>query len=138
MTEPPGADHVFERVQTCLRNVVGGSGHLASYRLDRESFVLTACRSLDDGHAEYEFAVEGVRSSEFDSVSDEDAPETLPGCGDVTERLEGSIVLDAEGTVVTDETGRIRLHPWRTLHRDRPSGADDGIETLLDELDGRD
>jgi hypothetical protein len=27
MTKPPGADHVFERVQTCLHGVVGGSGH---------------------------------------------------------------------------------------------------------------
>ena len=130
------ADRVFERVQACLSNLAGGSGHLASYRLDRDSFTVVARRPVEDGLTAYDFAVAGVRISEFDGPATSGDDDVAPGVDvDSPEHLEGTVVLDADGDLVTDESGRVRIHPWRTLDPARWSRRTDGLDDLLTDLD---
>lgn len=101
----PDAARVFERVRECMRSLVGGSGHLGSYSLDRETFRITAARALDGGLTEYDFVVRGSLEDEF-TVYDEATPPPRE------EELRGTIVLDASFGLTRDDAGRVRLRPW--------------------------
>jgi len=147
-------DVVFGRVQACLRNLVGGSGHLASYDLVRESFAVTATRDVDDGGIEYAFDVLGARVSEFTAIAGDDDGRTSDDGGGTNEdeggrtavddpdleALSGAIVLDEAGGLAVDDEGRVRLTPWRTLDPSlwsNPDG-DDGLDELLAGLERED
>lgn len=134
MTDPVDDDRVFERVRACLENLVGGSGHLSSYHLDRESFEVVGRRGLEDRLTEYDFVVDGVRLSEFEGESEDNPPSKADDDPSDVEHLEGAIVLDTDGDLVTDESGRVRVPPWRTLDPEFWSQGSDGIDDLLDEL----
>lgn len=126
---------VFDRVRRCLEQVGGGSGHLASYHLDPETFVITARDQLGADEIEYAFTVEGYRLGEFETADDSSQPSSVPD-HEAAERLEGTIVLDADGDFTTDRDGRVRIDPWTTT-LDPDAGADDGIDALLEDLDRR-
>lgn len=126
VTDDLDRDIVFDRVQTCLATLVGGSGHLASYHLRREPFEITGRRELDDGFTAYEFAVDGIRVSEF----------TGPDDDSTVERLTGRVVLDADDFLALDDDGRVRIEPWRVLDPTFwPDRGADGIDELLSEFE---
>lgn len=135
MTPIHDPDLVFTRVQRCMENLVGGSGHLASYRLRRDTFELTETSDLGDGLTEYRFTVEGVRVSEFTdpATSGDDSASHPEGAG--KDMLRGTIVLDADGELALDEDGRARFGPWRTLDPELWPGDEEwDVEEFLDGL----
>ena len=77
---------VYERVDACPGNLVGGSGHPTSYTVDRERFAVTAVRDCGDGLAAYEFEARGTRTSEFRGPTDD----TDDAHDDGTELLTGA------------------------------------------------
>ena len=108
LMEDQKTQKVFEQVRRCLSNLVGGSGHLASFHVTADTFQITEAQKLADGLTEYHFSARAYRESEF-TVATEDEPEQPP------ETIRGSIVLDGKFQLTRDEGGRIRLQPWRTL-----------------------
>jgi len=99
---------IFDQMQRCLMNLVGGSGHLACFHIVADTFQIARVERLADDLTEYHFTAQAYRESEF-TVTIEDEPEPPP------ETIRGSIVLDDEFQLTRDEAGRIRLQPWRTL-----------------------
>lgn len=99
---------VFDQVRRCLMNLVGDSGHLASFHVTADTFQITEAQKMADDLTEYHFSAQAYRESEF-TVATDDEPEPPP------ETIRGSIVLDGEFQLTRDQEGRIRLQPWRTL-----------------------
>lgn len=93
---------VFERVRDCMNCLVGGSGHLSSYTLDRDTFEITETDDIGDGRIRYAFRVAGSLLSEFAQYPEE--------------TLTGAIVLDEEYELTFDERGRVRLSPYTVVH----------------------
>lgn len=95
---------VFERVQTCLSEVVGSRGHLTGYGIERNSFDVTESDDLGGGLTRFVFTADGNRMSEF-------SREPI----DVGE-LSGSIVLDEEFNLTFDSRGQVQFTPHRIVH----------------------
>lgn len=126
---------VWQKVQACMNNLVGGSGHLGSYTLDAASFAVTAAQPAGYGLTAYTFTVRGTADTEFSGGGAAGLPEprslaehldwltngvpcaalAVMHAGAAPETLAGTIVLDDRGELTRDEQGRIRIAPWRCL-----------------------
>ncbi|MHC4393692.1 MAG: hypothetical protein ACYS22_20540 [Planctomycetota bacterium] len=96
----------------CLRNLVGGSGHLASYHVEAGTLAVTGTERLGDGLTRWTFRALGGRQSEF-GVATEEAPDELVASS--AEVLTGMLVLDEALRIALDEQGGVRLSPWKCL-----------------------
>ncbi len=130
---------VFLQAAGCMENLVGGSGHLASYHLDEATFTITSVRDLGDGLTEYGFSAEASLETEFSEVAEEAPPpdpaptdspaaEARPGdplmvepevwdmvAADQREKVSATLVLDADLRLALDEQGRVRLGGYTCL-----------------------
>ncbi len=107
---------VLERVRRCMDNLVGGSGHLGAYVLQRDSFEITWVEPLEGGQRRFHFRVIGSLLSEFACAEAvEDGPAEPDPWAPGPEQLEGSLVLDEDLGIALDGDGRVQLRPWRTL-----------------------
>ena len=100
-------EKVFQQVQRCMMSLVGGSGHLASYSMLRDTFNITRVEELEEGRKKYCFNAEAYRESEFTVCDEQHQPKA--------KRISGSIVLDKELELVKDKDGRIMLEPWTCI-----------------------
>ena len=132
---------VFKQVRRCMQNLVGGSGHLAAYHISEDSFQITSRTDLGDGLTAYEFQGLAGYESEF-TVACEPDLDPAPWAADreQLEEVAGRIVLDESFSLTRDESGRVRLDPWKCLDPDKLGGdmaegaGQDGIDALLREL----
>lgn len=128
-------NRVFLQAAGCMENLVGGSGHLTSYSLDPESFVITGTRSLGGGLTEFAFSAQATAETEFMEVCEEPPPDeafdddmepvaAFPA-GPIS--VSSAIVLDEAGNLALDNDGNVRLTGytclspalWHPDHRDR-------------------
>jgi hypothetical protein len=98
---------IFDRVQECMEMLVGGSGHVCSYRLVLDTFKINREEDISDTTTKYHFSVQGYRESEFTVYDEDSQPEP--------ETLEGSITLDMNYDLVRDEQGDVLLEPWKSI-----------------------
>lgn len=98
---------VLQQVQVCMRSLVGGSGHLASYDILPDTFSITKIEELEGATKKYSFEAQGYRESEFTVYDDVHLPEA--------EHIAGSIVLDKDQQVARDERGRVIFAPWTCI-----------------------
>jgi len=119
-------DEVFLQAAGCMENLVGGSGHLTSYHLDAESFVITAARPLGDGLTEFAFSALATAESEFMDAAEEPpvgepADAEMEPAGAVAAvpagpvRVSAAIVLDEAGNLALDDDGNVRLTGYSCL-----------------------
>ncbi len=97
---------VFKKVQHCLESLVGGSGHLASYSVIRETFTITKIEDADGEYKRFYFNTRAFYESEFTVYSGENKP--------TPHAISGSIVLDGDYELVRNSRGRVMLEPWNT------------------------
>ena len=76
---------VFEQVRRWPRDLVGGSGHLASYHIREDTFELAAARVLGNGCTQHAYTARAFLETEFTPSDGRDPSE---------EAIEGTIVLD--------------------------------------------
>ena len=98
---------VFQQIQSCLENVVGGSGHLASFSMLPDTFKVIKTEPHGDKGTKYYFKAKAYRESEFTVYEEGKRPEP--------EELNGSIVLDKDHALVKDESGQVLLEPWKCM-----------------------
>lgn len=101
----------IERVQTqvelCLQYLVGGSGHLASYDVVPDSFVIERIEEPRTGIFKYFFKAKAYRVSEFTEYDDSQE--------ETAEVITGSIILDDKFKIVRDERGEVQMEPWKCI-----------------------
>ena len=95
---------VFQQIQKCMMSLVGGSGHLASYKILPCTFNITKIEDIQGNLKKYSFEVKGYRESEFTVYDDAHPLEA--------EHISGSIVLDKDLQLARDEKGRVLFEPW--------------------------
>ena len=99
---------IFDQAQKCLDNLTDASGHLASYDMRSDTFVIAEALDLAEGLTEYTFKAQAAYKSEF-AVYDEEHPPRV-------DRITGTIILDGNLALVFDDKGQVRFGPWRLLH----------------------
>jgi hypothetical protein len=98
---------VYQQVQNCLENVVGGSGHLASFSMIPDTFKIIKTEPVGDQGTRYYFSAKAFRESEFTVYEEGKKPES--------EAISGSIVLDSDLALVRNENGQVLLEPWKCM-----------------------
>lgn len=112
---------VFLQVAGCMENLVGGSGHLTTYYLDAESFVITGIRELGGGLTEFAFSARATAQTEFMEVAEEPPPDPDPEMEPIDMAAAGpiavssAIVLDEAGNLALDDEGNVRLAGYTCL-----------------------
>jgi hypothetical protein len=101
---------IFKKLRILFGSLVSGSGHLASYTLDYNTFRITGTEDIS-GNTKYSFTVNGFYLSEFTEYT-EDTEE-------ISETLNGSIILDKDLEYTRDDSGNIALSPWKCLDPDK-------------------
>lgn len=100
-------EKVRAQVTLCLQYLVGGSGHLASYDILPDSFVVERVEEVRSGIQKYFFKAKAYHESEFTEYVDSQQ--------ETSELIAGSIVLDEKFNIVRDERGEILLEPWKCI-----------------------
>ncbi|MCB1176261.1 MAG: hypothetical protein KDK36_01665 [Leptospiraceae bacterium] len=117
-------EKVYRIVRNCMGSLVGGSGHLAGYTLNKDSFKITKQEILKNELIFY-FEVFGFYISEF--IHEDESQEPPP------EGLVGKIHLDKNYNLVRDENGRIKLFPWNCLIIESPVQKKEERKEILNE-----
>lgn len=135
---------VFQQIQNCLENVVGGSGHLASLSMIPDTFQITKVEPYKNNAQKYHFTAKAFRESEFTVYEEGQKP--------VPDSISGSIVLDDQFALVRDDDGQVLLAPWKCMApierqpllstrdkakkelSDKLTRADDILRILMDEM----
>ncbi|MBN2619970.1 hypothetical protein JXB22_02680 [candidate division WOR-3 bacterium] len=95
---------IFQQLQNCLENVVGGSGHLACYSMIPDTFKITKVEPSSKNAQEYYFTAQAYLESEHEEGQKPESHE-----------ISGSIVLDEQFSLVRDDEGQVMLKPWKCM-----------------------
>jgi hypothetical protein len=98
---------VFQQIQNCLENVVGGSNHLACFSMIPDTFKITRVEPFGNNAQEYHFTAKAYLESEFTVYEEGQKPES--------HEISGSIVLDKHLALVRDDKGQVMLKPWKCM-----------------------
>jgi len=98
---------IFQQIQNCLENVMGGSGHLASFSMIPDTFKILQVEPYGDTAQKYHFSAKAYRESEFTVHEENEKP--------VPEEITGSIVLDDQLALIRDDNGEVLLAPWKCV-----------------------
>ena len=105
-------EKVRKQVLHCLDSLGGGSGHLAAYTMDSNTFHIVQVENMGESKTKYSFEATAYYESEFmvyeEDGGDSDDPFSCPRA----EHIEGYIVLDKAYNLARDENGKAMFGPW--------------------------
>jgi len=99
-------------VSHCLGSLGGGSGHLAAYSMDSDTFRIAQVEDIGEGATKFSFKVDASYESEFMVYEEDGGAVDDPFSGATTEHLEGYIALDENYDLACDENGKAIFGPW--------------------------
>ena len=105
-------EKVCKQVSHCLDSLGGGSGHLAAYTMDADTFQIVRVEDMGKSVTKYSFEADACYESEFMVYEEEGGNADDPFSGSHTEHIAGYIGLDKDYNLARDENGKVMFGPW--------------------------